>query len=68
MNKPIYTETDLRHLASLIFCIVDDELMYVPTERDVQGLRTQLREVAGEMAMGKTKRLLEFYRTEVREL
>jgi hypothetical protein len=66
MDKPIYTEADMRHLAALIFCIVDDELMYVPTERDVQGLRAQLRAVAGDMAMGKTSGLLEFYRTEVR--
>jgi hypothetical protein len=66
MDKPIYTETDVRHLAALIFSIVDDELMYVPTERDVQGLRAQLRAVAGEIAVGKTKGLLEFYRTEVR--
>jgi hypothetical protein len=66
MDKPIYTETDVRHLAALIFSIVDDELMYVPTERDVQGLRAQLRAVAGEIAMGKAKGLLEFYRTEVR--
>jgi len=66
MDKPIYTETDVRHLAALIFSIVDDELMYVPTEPDVQGLRAQLRAVAGEIAMGKTKGLLEFYRTEVR--
>jgi hypothetical protein len=66
MDKPIYTEADMRHLAALIFSIVDDELMYVPTERDVQGLRAQLRAVAGEIAMGKAKGLLEFYRTEVR--
>ena len=66
MDKPIYTETDVRHLAALIFSIVDDELMYVPTEPDVQGLRAQLRAVAGEIAMGKAKGLLEFYRTEVR--